>query len=941
MARLGVLACAFAAAWCVATAAWAADRLVPSQYLTIQAAIDAAAPGDRVLVSSAGPGNSGIYVGQVNMRGKAITLKSTGGAALTTLTVGSASGAIVVCNTNETSASVIDGFTIAGATSGPGVQITSASPFFKFCEIKDNLRSDANGAGVAFTGTGGSPRFEDCFFFGNYASGRDGGGIAASASGGSLTCERCVFRSNQVVNANYGGAVHAVGVATSFKNCMFQQNSVLATDGDRRGGAINTTGPCTLTDCSFVGNWVSTGWSGNGGCYDIAARGGSIYSTSDVTATRVGFDSNYAQCAANGNCCCGTGLARGGAVVLDGTSPSRFEDCTFLLNSARNPMASCSGGRDARGGAVFVTGSAPAFLRCVFTGNRAENCTAVTYGGTLFYETGSEGSMIDCVISGGFANSAGGGVYLRAGAGPNMQRTVFANCSTANGGSGGAMYIEPSSVLTYATECRFTNCTATNGGAVYVGNARPRFDRCVFDSNTAVSGSAIRSVGTGSLNIPTVCYSTFCGNSGSNANWILGAFSDPHPNTPTNIFNSSCGNDCNGNGIVDSIDIAAGLPDCNNDGIPNTCEADCDGDLIPNVCEIAAGADDCDLDGIPDSCEVASGDVNHDGVPDSCQPELEFEGIVTEIVPMTVSGTGLPSGAVCWRVYAKCKSENTTVHAVWGDSSDPLAIAATGGFWQSSTDGAGDLPVGISCSNPAATIIYDSYLTIGAECGDGTPLASTGIDFTGFAAGLVDLTNSSTGGAIYVSANGVPAGSDRKILLMQLTTSTGVKPSGQFNLTGEHSLAGGGAEWNAYGLTIPDPVLVDCNGNGQHDALEIAAGSVTDCDLNGVPDQCQSASAASDCDGDGTSDFCEFEAGAPDVNNNGKPDECDCVGDTNGDGAVNVDDLIDVIVAWGDSVVGGPNVNDQDGLGVVNSEDLVTVLNNWGTCTPPTPPGGG
>ena len=60
------------------------------------------------------------------------------------------------------------------------------------------------------------------------------------------------------------------------------------------------------------------------------------------------------------------------------------------------------------------------------------------------------------------------------------------------------------------------------------------------------------------------------------------------------------------------------------------------------------------------------------------------------------------------------------------------------------------------------------------------------------------------------------------------------------------------------------------------------------------------------------------------------------MGDVNGDGAVNVEDIIDVIVSWGDVVSGGP---DLDGSGVVDSGDLSLVLNNWGTCVPPPPPG--
>ncbi|MCH9021810.1 MAG: hypothetical protein IID32_03495, partial [Planctomycetes bacterium] len=64
--------------------------------------------------------------------------------------------------------------------------------------------------------------------------------------------------------------------------------------------------------------------------------------------------------------------------------------------------------------------------------------------------------------------------------------------------------------------------------------------------------------------------------------------------------------DCNDNGILDSIDIASGVSsDCNNNGIPDECETDCNGN------------------GIPDDCDIASGfslDVNNNGIPDECEP---------------------------------------------------------------------------------------------------------------------------------------------------------------------------------------------------------------------------------------------------------------------------------------------------------------------------------
>ena len=153
----------------------AATLSVPSQYPTIQAAINAAATGDTVLVAP------GAYNERVDLKGKAIALKSSAGRAQTFIQPGGVAGAVVSCITGETAACVIEGFTIYGAN-GPGIAITSASPVFKFCAINQNYNSAANGGGVAFTGSSGSPRFEDCQFFGNRAVGREGGAMALSAT---------------------------------------------------------------------------------------------------------------------------------------------------------------------------------------------------------------------------------------------------------------------------------------------------------------------------------------------------------------------------------------------------------------------------------------------------------------------------------------------------------------------------------------------------------------------------------------------------------------------------------------------------------------------------------------------------------------------------------------------------------------------------------------
>ena len=50
-------------------------------------------------------------------------------------------------------------------------------------------------------------------------------------------------------------------------------------------------------------------------------------------------------------------------------------------------------------------------------------------------------------------------------------------------------------------------------------------------------------------------------------------------------------------------------------------------------------------------------------------------------------------------------------------------------------------------------------------------------------------------------------------------------------------------------------------------------------------------------------------------------------GDVNGDGVVNVEDLVAVITAWGPCDGCAADLN---GDGQVNVEDLIEVITNWG-----------
>ena len=94
--------------------------------------------------------------------------------------------------------------------------------------------------------------------------------------------------------------------------------------------------------------------------------------------------------------------------------------------------------------------------------------------------------------------------------------------------------------------------------------------------------------------------------------------------------------DCNGNSILDPVEINGGAPDVDLDGIIDACEIDCNNNNLPDHYEIAQGFIlDADGNGIPDDCDVdcnnnnqndwvdtetgSSDDYDRNAVPDECQ----------------------------------------------------------------------------------------------------------------------------------------------------------------------------------------------------------------------------------------------------------------------------------------------------------------------------------
>ncbi len=667
-------------------------------------------------------------------------------------------------------------------------------------------------------------------------------GAAMIVMNGSPRIEGMYFEGNFATDS--GGALLLIGSASVIQDCLFQSNTAIG-----KGGAIlNSQGSILVDSCEFAD------------C--TAARGGSIFTQDDAStvlntvfrnALRSGCclaqtfglgvyakDSHIAISASlfkdlRISDCCGTGHFGAGIVVHGADADVLVSGCQFLNNRIE-------GGGGGRGGAIAVGTDADARGSVRVVNSEFQDNYASADGGAIAMQSGDR-LEIDGV--GGAqtlfkSNSCGRlGGAISVNVDWNHQGTfllddgVFVENSAIGNGTGGAVWIRQS-----------------NGGLRVLTDS-------VFVRNGAAEGGALYLEGTNSLS--QIGSTVYCGNFLST---IRGSYLD----LTNNCFTVDCS-------------------DANGDAFPDSCEPE----LV-----------DCNGNTIPDQEELIGNDINNDQIPDDCQiGELDFDGLESELVTMDMTRipneSPLPITALCWRVYAKTRHPDASVICVFGNAAHSMSVSASGGFYQHGQGG--DTVESILCG-PTGVLRYDSFFTIEANCAPEFDLLDQNLEsaFSGFNCCGNYFTNN---GAYFVmpGAAGSQAGSDQRILLMQVTTMSAIKPSASINLLGRHHLQNpdsSWSEWNAFGLAIPDPIMVDCNGNGIHDSIEIATGQVADSDRNGLPDNCQQ-----------------------------------CLGDVDSNGAVDVDDLIEILVAWGDP---NPGAADLDGNGVVNAADLIQVLDGWGAC---------
>ena len=247
---------------------------VPSQYPTIQAAIDACISGDEILVAP------GIYHEVLDYLGKSVAVRSSGGAFVTTIDATGLGDAVVSFDLAEDSGAILDGFRITGGIGngtpslrfGGGVYINGASPVIKRCIISGNVAH----AGAGIFAIVGAPTIEDTIITQNHSHGCTTSGVGGS---GFTSCYsystliRCRVTDNSHEGYLSGGGASFVGGMSTM------QSSLVARNTATYGGGFRASSCSFAVVCSTVTDNVATN---KGGGIHLSGTSGNINMSNSI-----------------------------------------------------------------------------------------------------------------------------------------------------------------------------------------------------------------------------------------------------------------------------------------------------------------------------------------------------------------------------------------------------------------------------------------------------------------------------------------------------------------------------------------------------------------------------------------------------------------------------------------------------------------------------------
>ncbi len=366
---------------------------VPADQPTIQAAVDAAATGDEVLVATGtytGPGNKNVRI-----EGKDIAVRSEGGPEVTIIDCEGSGRGFFIAGVNSP-LGLVEGFTVQNGDAdggdpvgGGGMFVGGSSLIIRNCILRSNSAHGANfnGGGGGISCYGGAPIIEDCRFERNAAvgTGAVGGGLGGHQS--SVVVRRCSFVENRAIGSVTDGGGLGVSVCDAvieppvIEGCVFNSNTAPLS-----GGAFVCGGK--VTGCSFVDN-VAEGSSGGLAALYCSVRDciftGNVASGGGGLATT---DSEISGCVLTRNRAgSGAGISIHGAATI--------EECIIADNAAVN-----------WGGGISCGSREPVVIRnCTIARNSAQEAsgigvfsvTPVTHQlDNVIIATGQGGSAVAC-----------------------------------------------------------------------------------------------------------------------------------------------------------------------------------------------------------------------------------------------------------------------------------------------------------------------------------------------------------------------------------------------------------------------------------------------------------------------------------------------------------------------------------------------------------------
>lgn len=819
---------------------WSADLLVPAEYSTIQAAIEAANQnGDRVLVSP------GIYQSEnqppINLLGKSVILESIAGRLVTVL-----DGIQLRVTSGEPLNCEIIGFTFRN-TIAP-VEIIGSSLKIRDCKISNNTS-------VVLNTIDAHVILADCDFVSNDA------GQVIRCSRSLTEIQDCTFTSNKSNAA----------MIDVFDSTLILDNTHITNNECPGSSAMSVENSSLSADQLLLSDNFTSFLTTNS---EQVLKGGGLRYYNATSATPFGSDTapylNLSACTISNNiifgifepgsfgspdcsCCSPQSILGVGAhVYSDGGEYVTINSCNFVANELSGAFVTNERQLRALGGGLYIAGSVPPRItNCRFDSNKLKMGAVRTTGTGCGYPLCAPGSVfqagggiyLDCRFL-DFSNNEISRNYVKADKGPSTTCTerVF-ECDTTNGGGmyvssastgffpiegcqftsnlPSGLYLQPNASLVisnslFANHIAETSCDIQDDLLFGIGDfaaiecrSGPLITNCFFSNNR----EGVRSENSNSAFWPTIVGSFFCGHpegditsDHSGIGWI---------DAGKNAFAESCGDDCNLNDVPDLFDLQSGFSeDCNSTGIPDECEldsgeaSDCNGNLIPDFCDIQSqSSPDCDRNGIPDECQID--DCNSNGIPDSCDLlEGGFEDC---------DGNG---------VIDSCDLESGTL-----DDCDE--------------NGVPDI-CGVDCNENGLADSCDVEGGFSQDCdGNGFPDECQTDD---------------------CNTNGQPDSCDIN--------------------------DGSSSDCNSNGIPDECENINDCNKNGVNDACDIAEGSSQDTNSNGVPDECEAICPA-DINDDGFVNLNDLILLLSAWGTDSPESDIDQSGD------VGLSDLIAILASWG------------------------------------------